>query len=96
MASGSNWCFLEERRVVLDPTRGVVAHVRGTVADGAMLAGAHRMFNALAELDHAIAATVDDAHARALPLSVELVAALNRARQTAAMALIVAGEPTEH
>ncbi len=88
----SDWHFLEDRRVVLDPARGVVALVRGTAADGAMLAAAHRMFLALGQLGR----IVDDAVARGLPVCATLQDELIAARQAAVMALVVAGEPTEH
>lgn len=92
----SDWHFLEDRRVVLDPARGVVALVRGTAADGAMLAAAHRMFLALGQLDLAAGRIVDDAVTRGLPVCATLQDELIAARQAAVMALVVAGEPTEH
>ncbi|OGN46920.1 MAG: hypothetical protein A3E24_09510 [Caulobacterales bacterium RIFCSPHIGHO2_12_FULL_68_13] len=90
------WLYLEQRRVVVDPSRGVVATVNGTTADGVMLAGAQRLFAALVALEQSAGAVAEDVSSRRLAVDPALVAALGEARCAAAQALRLAGEPTEH
>lgn len=56
----AGWLYLEQRRVVVDPSRGVVATVNGTTADGVMLAGAQRLFAALVALEQSAGAVAED------------------------------------
>ena len=91
----AGWLYLEQRRVVVDPSRGGVAAVNGTTADGVMLAGAQRLFAVLVAMEQSAGAVAEDVSSRGLAVDPALVAALGEARCAAAQALL-AGEPTEH
>lgn len=86
------WHFVRERGLIFDPARGVLAAVRGSAADGLLMASAQRLRTALERLEKSAGELLAAGHEPSPNIVAELVAA----RCAAALVLRDAADQTEH
>lgn len=86
------WHFVRERGLIFDPARGILAAVRGSAADGVLMASAQRLRTALDRLERSAGALLASDQ---IP-SPDIVAELVAARSAAALVLRDAADQTEH
>lgn len=94
-ATQPTWLFLEDRSVIVDPDRGIVAAVRGDRYTGYVLAASHRLFDALDHLE-TIAGEIAGATSDGQGVAPGLLDDLEVARGEAALALRLASGAREH